>query len=56
LALYRLVIGLLRRCRKRVYLGISRLNEQGYEETGPLLQAFNRVKRQLLADRGKEHA
>ena len=55
-ALYRLVIGLLRRCRKHVYLGISRLNEQGYEEVGPLLQAFSRVKRQLLHESGVTHA
>jgi len=48
--LHRLVVGLLRRCRKHVYLGISRLNEQGFEETGPLLMAFNRVKRQLLRE------
>ena len=55
-ALYRLVIGLLRRCRKHVYLGISRLNEQGFEEFGPLLQAVSRVKRQLLHESGVTHA
>lgn len=35
--------GLLRRCRERVYLGLSELGEQGYETRGPLLQALQRV-------------
>jgi hypothetical protein len=39
-ALYRLALGLLRRCRRRVYLGLSELGEQGYEQSGPLLKAF----------------
>jgi len=38
-----LVLGLLHRCRERVYLGISELGEQGYETRGPLLQAMQRV-------------
>ena len=45
-ALRRLVVGLIRRCRKGIYLGMSSLNEQGYEESGPLLHAFNRLNRQ----------
>jgi hypothetical protein len=48
--LYRLAAGLLRRCRKQVYLGLSELGEQGYEQRGPLLWAFNQVLRQLAAD------
>jgi hypothetical protein len=44
-ALYRLALGLLRRCRKKVYLGISDLGERGYEEKGPLLQVIQRVLR-----------
>ncbi len=39
-ALHRLVQGLIRRCRVRVYLGISELGEQGYEQRGRLLQAI----------------
>jgi hypothetical protein len=39
----RLVSGLLRRCRSHVYLGLSELGEQGYEQRGPLLRALNRV-------------
>jgi hypothetical protein len=45
-ALYRLAQGLLRRCRRAVYLGLSELGEQGYEQRGPLLLAFQRVLRQ----------
>jgi hypothetical protein len=45
-ALHRLTLGLLRRCRKRVYLSISDLGEQGYEEKGPLLKVIQRVLRE----------
>jgi hypothetical protein len=48
--LYRLSKGLIRRCRQKVYLGLSRLGEQGYEQKGPLLQAIQRVLRQLPSD------
>jgi hypothetical protein len=44
-ALGKLVLGLLRRCRKRVYWGIANLSEQGYEQRGPLLQAVQRMLR-----------
>ncbi len=50
-ALYRLVLGLLRRCRRRIYLGLSELGEQGNEQKGPLLQAIQRVLRHLPAER-----
>ncbi len=46
-ALYRLVMGLTRRCRRKVYLGLSKLGEQGYEQKGPLMQAIQRVLRDL---------
>jgi hypothetical protein len=46
MALGRLVLGLTRRCRRRIYLGIADLGEQGYEQRGPLLQAVQRVLRQ----------
>jgi len=39
-ALRRLVIGLLRRCRERVYLGLSDLGESGFEQRGPLLKVI----------------
>lgn len=41
--LYRTVIGLLRRCRQQVYLGISDLGEQGYEQRGPMLFLFQQI-------------
>jgi hypothetical protein len=46
-ALYRLVLGLIRRCRRKIYLGLSELGEQGYEQKGPLLKAVQRVLRRL---------
>ena len=44
-ALYRLTQGLVHRCRRKVYLGLSQLGEQGSEQKGPLLQAIQRVLR-----------
>ena len=41
-ALAALVLGLLRRCRVKVHLGLSELGEQGSEQRGPLLQAIQR--------------
>jgi len=41
--LYRLAVGLVRRCRERVYLGHSELSEQGYEQRGMLLRAYERI-------------
>jgi hypothetical protein len=43
--LRRVVLGLVRRCRVRVYLGMSDLNARGYEERGPLLDWVQRVMR-----------
>ena len=39
----RVVTGLLRRCKKRIYLGLSELGESGFEQRGDLLRAFQRV-------------
>jgi hypothetical protein len=44
-ALGRLVLGLLRRCRQRLYLAFSELNERGYEQQGPLRHAVQRLLR-----------
>jgi len=44
-ALQRLTQGLIRRCRHKVFLGLSELGEQGHEQTGPLLKAIQRVLR-----------
>jgi len=48
--LFTIVLGLLNRCRRRIYLGLSEFNEQGYEQRGPLLQAFHRVLQSLSAE------
>ncbi len=45
-----LVLGLLNRCRQKVYLGLSEYNEQGYEQRSPLLQAFHRILQSLAKD------
>jgi hypothetical protein len=42
-AMARLISGLLRRCRERVYLGIAELGESGYEQRGELLRAFQKI-------------
>lgn len=41
--LHRLMTGLLRRCRRGIYLGISDLGEQGYEQRGPMLYVFQQI-------------
>ncbi len=47
--LFRLVVGLLRRCRRKVYLGLNELSEDGYENKGGLLLAFQHIFRDLAA-------
>ena len=42
-ALYRLVLGLVRRCGERIFLGIADLGEQGFEQRGQLLYLFQQV-------------
>lgn len=49
-ALCCLVLGLIRRCRRKVYLGLSRLDAQGFESKGPLLQAIDRMLRRIPAE------
>jgi len=43
-------VGLLRRCRQRVYLGLSELDEQGLDQRGPLLGALQQVLRELMRE------
>jgi hypothetical protein len=45
--LRRVVLGLLRRCRVKVYLAFSELNPRGREERGPLLEWVQRLMRQV---------
>jgi hypothetical protein len=49
LTLSRLTLGLIRRCRKKIYLAFSTLNEQGFEERGPLLMMAQQILRRLPA-------
>jgi hypothetical protein len=44
-SLQRLTLGLVRRCRQAIYLGLAQLSEQGYEHQGPLLKAIQSVLR-----------
>jgi hypothetical protein len=48
------VQGLLARCRKKVYLGISLYNESGSQESGLLMQIMQGLFRRAV--RGEEHA
>ncbi|HZY46137.1 MAG TPA: hypothetical protein VFF70_15470, partial [Anaerolineae bacterium] len=45
--LLRLLRGLVRRCRLKIYLAMSTLNEQGFEERGPLLSIVQQVLREI---------
>jgi hypothetical protein len=45
--LYRLVLGLTRRCRKQVIIVNAEIGEQGYEQRGQLLVALQQLLRQL---------
>lgn len=42
-ALRRLIVGLARRCHKRIYAAIADLSEQGFEQRGPLLQVIQQI-------------
>jgi hypothetical protein len=42
-ALRRLALGLVRRCRERIYMAISDLSEQGYEQRGPMLRIIQQI-------------
>jgi superfamily I DNA/RNA helicase len=44
--LYRLMVGLIRRCRKGIFMGYSEYSEHGYEQRGQLLKLANRALRE----------
>jgi len=44
-ALYRLVLGLIRRCRRRIYLGLTDLSEHGRDQRGVLVLLLQRILR-----------
>lgn len=43
----RLIQGLVHRCRKKIFMGYCQLNDQGYEQKGPLLQAVGKTLRRI---------
>ncbi|MCB9458092.1 MAG: AAA family ATPase [Anaerolineaceae bacterium] len=49
-----MALGLIRRCRKQIYLGFSQYSEQGYEQRGDLLMAIQTMLRRL--NRSDAHA
>ncbi|HBX70615.1 MAG TPA: hypothetical protein DEH25_14845 [Chloroflexi bacterium] len=49
-ALRRLALGLTRRCRTAIYLGLSGVNEQGYEHKGELLRGIDAALRVLVTE------
>jgi hypothetical protein len=48
--LYRLVLGLTRRCRQQIIIVHSEIGEQGYEQRGELLVALQQMLRRLQSD------
>lgn len=49
--LHRLTLGLLNRCRKKVFIGMSELDVRGYENRGLLIRVFQHILQS--AQRGK---
>lgn len=52
--LYRLILGLLRRCRKQIHFGLCDLNESGTESRGMLLRALHIAMQQSRGYHFKE--
>lgn len=50
--LSKLALGLIRRCRKQIYLGLSEYNEQGFDQRGPLLMAIQHMLQRLWKEGG----
>ncbi len=48
----RIVAGLLNRCHRRVYVYSVQVNERGAEQRGPLLQAFQTLRKRAFAAQG----
>ena len=48
--LYRLTIGLLNRCRKKVFIGMNDLDIRGYENRGLLIRIINEVWRRAVQE------
>jgi hypothetical protein len=54
--LYRIMAGLIRRCSGQIYLGLSNLGEQGYEQRGPMLRIFQQILRRHPRAEETDHA
>ncbi|NJN94838.1 MAG: adenine deaminase [Anaerolineales bacterium] len=52
--LYRLVLGLTRRCRQHIFIVNSEVGEQGYEQRGQLLVALQQMLRQMQREETDE--
>jgi hypothetical protein len=48
--LYRLVLGLTRRCRKHIFIANAEIGEQGYEQRGQLLTILQQMLRRMQKD------
>ncbi len=51
----RIVEGLLNRCTRRLYVFSVQVNERGSEQRGPLLQAFQTLRKRAFAGEGGGH-
>lgn len=49
-AFHNLILGLISRCRKKIYLGLSEYNEHGYEQRGLLLQLLHRIYESVVSE------
>jgi hypothetical protein len=47
------VTGLLRRCKERIFLGMSDLGESGFEQRGPLLKAIWKIQLEIQINNEK---
>jgi hypothetical protein len=54
--LYRLLLGLTRRCRKHIFITNSEVGEQGYEQRGQLLVTLQQMLRQMQRERSQRGA
>jgi hypothetical protein len=52
--LARLVGGLILRCTEHIFLCPLALNERGMEESGPLLMAINKIRKQMAANKAND--
>ncbi len=50
----RIVNGLINRCGKKIYVSTVRTNENGSEQRGPLLQAFQTLQKRVYQSKGTQ--